>query len=297
MDLYDFLFFKTVAVDGKNRLEEVAKKTNSQKFKPRRTIYQDVEPRPCEAEVRVKVALLYVVHMFLLGNQDTLQIEADTWHLVDNLSLFNKFPWAERVYKATIEKSDTAFKSQIKTESEKEKKTQMSSDDMPTVKPKGMPHVLVVWFLMLFPGVLRDWGIKKNVERWRPHMIDVLCLKKVHHAQLCASVEQSVFSEDMMMRHRNDSELLVILGAAKGPLNLKQLEDLETECMLGKQWEAMMGDTRLLIPEESTGNTISVEIVTSPTRRQGKAQATEARNKVPKVGLWKTLMMMLSRRI
>ncbi|KAI3896966.1 hypothetical protein MKW92_049286, partial [Papaver armeniacum] len=52
--------------------------------------------------------------MFLLGHQDIHGIEEDLWDLVDNLSEFNKYPWAERVYEATIPKRENAFKSYIK---------------------------------------------------------------------------------------------------------------------------------------------------------------------------------------
>ncbi|KAI3904151.1 hypothetical protein MKW98_021737, partial [Papaver atlanticum] len=45
-----------------------------------------------------------------------------------------------------------------------------------------------VWFLMLFPGVLEEWGTKNTVEGWRPHIIDVLCTEFVRHQQLCESV-------------------------------------------------------------------------------------------------------------
>ncbi|KAI3966437.1 hypothetical protein MKW92_035655, partial [Papaver armeniacum] len=93
-----------------------------------------------------------------------------------------------------------------------------------------------VWFLMIFPGVLGDMGKEISIKGWRPHILDVLCMEKVKHRQLCCSVIRSDVSESMM-QYRNDPELLVILGVAKGPLGYQQLEDLETEIKLGKQWQ------------------------------------------------------------
>ncbi|KAI3863701.1 hypothetical protein MKW98_031293, partial [Papaver atlanticum] len=144
-DLYDFLFCKTVLQD---RVEKVGRETSdsktsdasatiSKKMQVRKTRYKDVEPVLCLVEDRVKVALLYVVNMFLLGTQDIHGIVDDLWHLVDNLSEFNNYPWGERVYKATLFQSDSAIKSQMK------KGTAGNMISKPTVKPKGMPQVLV----------------------------------------------------------------------------------------------------------------------------------------------------------
>ncbi|KAI3904152.1 hypothetical protein MKW98_021738, partial [Papaver atlanticum] len=144
-DLYDFLFCKTVSQD---RVEKVGRETSdnktsdasatiSKKMQVRKAGYKDVEPVPCPVEDRVKVALLYVVNMFLLGTQYIHGIADDLWHLVENLSEFNNYPWGERVYKATLFQSDSAIKSQMK------KETDGNIISKPTVNPKGMPQVLV----------------------------------------------------------------------------------------------------------------------------------------------------------
>ncbi|KAI3930590.1 hypothetical protein MKX01_037036, partial [Papaver californicum] len=75
--------------------------------------------------------------MFILGHQDIYGVEEDLWHLVENFSDFNKYPWAERLYKATLVKSNGAFQSRIRKESTGKKKKK------PYFNPKGMPQVLV----------------------------------------------------------------------------------------------------------------------------------------------------------
>ncbi|KAI3831591.1 hypothetical protein MKX03_017439, partial [Papaver bracteatum] len=50
---------------------------------------------------------------------------------------FNKYPWGERVYKAAMFRSDSAFQSQIN------KETARNMISIPTFKPKGIPQVLV----------------------------------------------------------------------------------------------------------------------------------------------------------
>ncbi|KAI3915668.1 hypothetical protein MKX01_015493 [Papaver californicum] len=233
-DLYDYIFYKMVS---KDRVNEVVGETSdapkivSKKMMDLRAKYEGRELVPCEVNDKVKVALFYVVNIFLLWHQDIHGVEEDLWHLVDKLSEFNKYSWDERVYKATLVKNDGAFQSQIRKEESngKEKKK-------PFFKPKGTPQALVVRFLMQFPGVMKVWGTKKSIEGWHPHILEVLCTKVVKHQQLCESVKHSDVSEEML-RYRNESVLLVILGAFKGPLSYKQLEDLEAEVRLGNQWQ------------------------------------------------------------
>ncbi|KAI3990172.1 hypothetical protein MKX01_029150, partial [Papaver californicum] len=94
----------------------------------------DVGPVPCSAEDRVKVALLLIVHMFLLGNQNIHFIDEDLWRLVDNLSYFNKVSWGERLYLGTFDKTQKAYE----FPSEKE-----APPEQPSIKPQGIPQVLV----------------------------------------------------------------------------------------------------------------------------------------------------------
>ncbi|KAI3894048.1 hypothetical protein MKW92_026066, partial [Papaver armeniacum] len=49
----------------------------------------------CPSLDRVKLALLLVVHNFLMSRQDRDTIEIGHWHLVDDLEEFNKYPWGE----------------------------------------------------------------------------------------------------------------------------------------------------------------------------------------------------------
>ncbi|MCL7045084.1 hypothetical protein MKW94_019488 [Papaver nudicaule] len=187
MDLYDFLIFKTVACNRDDK-----KYPGSDKMNRRRKIYINKEPVPCEAADRVKVALIYVVHMFLLGKQDIHYIDADLWHLVENLSDFNNYPWGERVYKSTFCKSVSAFDFQIKKIAKNEQQEHPRGVVVQSVKPQGMPQVLVVWFLALFPGVLETWGeTVSNGLFWRPLMLKVLCLKTINHNQLVETVKRS----------------------------------------------------------------------------------------------------------
>ncbi|KAI3883693.1 hypothetical protein MKW92_038819 [Papaver armeniacum] len=53
---------------------------------------------------RVKLALLLVVHRFLMGRQDSDIINIVFWHLVDDLEEFNKYPWGEVTFDRAIAK-------------------------------------------------------------------------------------------------------------------------------------------------------------------------------------------------
>ncbi|KAI3887131.1 hypothetical protein MKX03_035870, partial [Papaver bracteatum] len=89
----------------------------------------------CSSEERVKVALLYFIHFFLLGHQNDANVEHEFWHLVDNLTEFNKYPWGELVYDRTITKSRSALVYQTNN---------CEKEGLPTFKCQGFPQVLVV---------------------------------------------------------------------------------------------------------------------------------------------------------
>ena len=89
---------------------------------------------------------------------------------------------------------------------------------------------------MMFPGVLHDMGKQISSEGWRPYILNVLCVKTVQHVHICRSLRRSDVSKSMM-EFCNYPELLVILGVAQGPLTEQEMEVLETEIKLGKQWQ------------------------------------------------------------
>lgn len=89
----------------------------------------------CSAEERVKVALLFFVHLFLLGHAVDHTIERKFWHLVDNLQEFNQYPWGEVVYGRTIAKNRRKLHFQT---------TRYPENLKVTIKSVGLPQALVV---------------------------------------------------------------------------------------------------------------------------------------------------------
>ncbi|KAI3966567.1 hypothetical protein MKW92_045580 [Papaver armeniacum] len=65
----------------------------SGKSKKRSRKFRKREPVPCSSDERVKVALLLMVHVFILGCQLQHKVEDQDWLSVENLEHFNRIPW------------------------------------------------------------------------------------------------------------------------------------------------------------------------------------------------------------
>ena len=61
-------------------------------------------------EMAVKMSLLYCLNLFLLGADKRRVIEDDVLQMVDNLELFNAYPWGRRVWKMTYDSLSGALK-------------------------------------------------------------------------------------------------------------------------------------------------------------------------------------------
>ncbi|XP_026407324.1 uncharacterized protein LOC113302601 isoform X2 [Papaver somniferum] len=169
----------------------------------------------CSSEERVKVALLYFIHFFLLGHANDDNVEDEFWHLVDNLTEFNKYPWRELVYDRTITKSRSALVYQTNN---------YKKEGLPTFKSQGLLHVLV-WALEIFPGLLQKFVERKDSIGWQPHILTVLCNELVHHQSIVKTLNSVPAIRESITGHTYDS-LEEMLEEGLGPLN-SVVSDLE----------------------------------------------------------------------
>ncbi|KAI3878243.1 hypothetical protein MKX03_005072 [Papaver bracteatum] len=85
----------------------------------------------CPSLDRVKLALLLVVHRFLMSHQDRDAMSISYWHLVDHLEEFNKYPWGEVAF-SRLKKSRSALLYQA------------NKDNSDSYKGVGITHALLV---------------------------------------------------------------------------------------------------------------------------------------------------------
>ncbi|KAI3983212.1 hypothetical protein MKX01_039703 [Papaver californicum] len=66
--------------------------------------------------------------------------------------------------------------------------------DHASVKPQGIPQVFVVWFLALFPDVLKMFRRKLDIKGPHPLIITVLCERVISFKRLRKVMKQAVRS-------------------------------------------------------------------------------------------------------
>ncbi|XP_026457112.1 uncharacterized protein LOC113357838 [Papaver somniferum] len=215
-----FIFGKEVESSSKNK----EPKNKKVKLESKNRVIITEKRVDCSSEERVKVALLYFVHFFLLGHGNHANVEDEFWHLVDNLTEFNKYPWGELVYDRTITKSRSALLYQTNN---------YKKEGLPTFKSQGLPHVLVVWALEIFPGLLQKFGDRKDSITWQPHILTVLCNELVHHQSIVKTLNSVPVIRESITGHTYDS-LEEMLGECLGPLNYV-ISDLEEDKFVVEQ--------------------------------------------------------------
>ncbi|RZC82216.1 hypothetical protein C5167_045006 [Papaver somniferum] len=117
----------------------------------------------CPSLDRVKLALLLVVHNFLMSRQYRQAINISYWHLVDDLEEFNKYPWGEVTFPRI-----TKFRLPLIYQANKENS---GAGGEPSYTVVGIAHALVVWALAIMPGLLNLCGRKIESRSWQPHML------------------------------------------------------------------------------------------------------------------------------
>ncbi|XP_026412409.1 uncharacterized protein LOC113308141 isoform X1 [Papaver somniferum] len=158
----------------------------------------------CPSLDRVKLALLLVVHRFLMSHQDRDAINIRYWHLVDNLEEFNKYPWGEVAFNR-LKKSRSALLYQANKE---------NSD---SYKGVGITHALLVWALDIMPGLLDLCGRKIKIRGWQPHMLCVLCIKYPMYPLLIRTLDvNNVHVCSDIMWQNGDENHLIELGLEEG---------------------------------------------------------------------------------
>ena len=61
-------------------------------------------------EMTVKMSLLYCLYLFLLGNDKRKVLDDEVLELVENLALFNAYPWGHRIWNMTFDSLNGALK-------------------------------------------------------------------------------------------------------------------------------------------------------------------------------------------
>ncbi|KAI3914665.1 hypothetical protein MKX01_008024 [Papaver californicum] len=135
----------------------------------------------CPSLDRVKLALLLVVHNFLMSRQDRDPISIRYWHLVDDLEEFNKYPWGEVTFDRI-----TKFRSRLLYQANKKGNCAARK---PCYQVVGIAHALLVWALDIMPGLLNLCGRKKESRGWQPHILCVLCTKSPMYHHLILTLE------------------------------------------------------------------------------------------------------------
>ncbi|XP_026415155.1 uncharacterized protein LOC113310637 isoform X4 [Papaver somniferum] len=158
---------------------------------------------------RVKLALLLVVHNFLMGREDRDGINIDYWHLVDDLDEFNKYPWGEITFERI-----TKFRLPLLYQANKKNS---GAGGKPAYKVVGIPHALWVWALDIMPGLLNLCGRKVESEGWQPHMLCVLCTKSPPYPHIIRALEvNDVHVRSDIMWQKGDANQLIVLGFEEG---------------------------------------------------------------------------------
>ncbi|KAI3878023.1 hypothetical protein MKW98_008300 [Papaver atlanticum] len=173
---------------------------------------------------RVKLALVYVVHRFIYGHQDITGIEAIIWHLVEDFVKFNNYPWGHVGYKQTFEKTHTAFVYQMN----KYQNAAVKPTKLPSIHPQGMPGVLVVWAVQVFPKLLAMCGAEKASNGWLPYIFTVCCTNALTYEKVSNTLEpvqgnsEVRVIEDILWPEPVFDRLL-IPGSVEGPLSDKDV--------------------------------------------------------------------------
>ncbi|XP_026415148.1 uncharacterized protein LOC113310636 isoform X2 [Papaver somniferum] len=163
----------------------------------------------CPSLDRVKLALLLVVHNFLMSRQYRQAINISYWHLVDDLEEFNKYPWGEVTF-ARISK----FRLPLIYQANKENS---GAGGEPSYTVVGIAHALVVWALAIMPGLLNLCGRKIESRSWQPHMLCVLCTKSPFYPSLIQILDvNDVHVCSDMMWQKGDGNQLIMLGLEEG---------------------------------------------------------------------------------
>ncbi|KAI3914663.1 hypothetical protein MKX01_008022 [Papaver californicum] len=158
---------------------------------------------------RAKLALLLVVHRFLMGRPDSKTINISYWHLVDDLEEFNKYPWGEVAFDR-ITKSRSPLLYQANKENG-------GADREPSYKLVGIAHALLVWALDIMPGLLNLCGRKIKSRAWQPHMLCVLCARPPKYPHLIQTLEvNDVHVLSDITWQKGDGNQLIALGLEEG---------------------------------------------------------------------------------
>ncbi|KAI3894054.1 hypothetical protein MKW92_026072, partial [Papaver armeniacum] len=164
----------------------------------------------CPSLDRVKLALLLVVHNFLMSRQYRQAINISYWHLVDDLEEFNKYPWGEVTF-ARISK----FRLPLIYQANKENS---GAGGEPSYTVVGIAHALVVWALAIMPGLLNLCGRKIESRSWQPHMLCVLCTKSPFYPSLIQILDANDVHvcSDIMWQKGDGNQLIIGLGLEEG---------------------------------------------------------------------------------
>ncbi|RZC76285.1 hypothetical protein C5167_000414 [Papaver somniferum] len=175
----------------------------------------------CSSLDKVKLALLLVVHKFLMGRPDRDTINISYWHLVDDLEEFNKYPWGEATF-GKIAK----FRSPLLYQANKEN----SGAGGECYKVVGIAHALLVWALDIMPGLLNLCGRKIESRGWQPHMLCVLCTRSPEYPRLIRTLEvNDVHVLSDIMWQKGDANQLLVLGLEEGTTELSSFIWTEKE--------------------------------------------------------------------
>ncbi|XP_026428075.1 uncharacterized protein LOC113323945 [Papaver somniferum] len=162
----------------------------------------------CPSLDRVKLALLLVVHRFLMGCPDRDAINISYWHLVDDLEEFNKYPWGEATFGRL-----TKFRSPLLYQANKENSGVGGETKYKVV---GIAHALSVWALDIMPGLLNLCGRKIESIGWLPHMLCVLCTQSPKYPSLRTLEMNDVHVRSDIMWQKGDANQLIVLGLEEG---------------------------------------------------------------------------------
>ncbi|XP_026415153.1 uncharacterized protein LOC113310637 isoform X2 [Papaver somniferum] len=162
----------------------------------------------CPSQDRVKLALLLVVHRFLMGCPDRDAINISYWHLVDDLEEFNKYPWGEATFGRL-----TKFRSPLLYQANKENS---GAGGETKYKVVGISHALSVWALDIMPGLLNLCGRKIESIGWLPHMLCVLCTQSPKYPSLRTLEMNDVHVRSDIMWQKGDANQLIVLGLEEG---------------------------------------------------------------------------------
>ncbi|KAI3894053.1 hypothetical protein MKW92_026071 [Papaver armeniacum] len=165
----------------------------------------------CPSLDRVKLALLLVVHNFLMSHQNGDPINMNYWHLVDDLEEFNKYPWGEVTFDRITK---WRLRSQQLYQANKENS---GAGGKHAYKVVGIGHALLVWALDIMPGLLNLCGRKIESNVWQPHMLCVLCTKSPEYPHIVrALVVNDVQVRSDIMWQKGDQNQLIVLGIEEG---------------------------------------------------------------------------------